>query len=63
MDAYFIGNLVGRLLVSIVLVYIVLLAFSQFDFRRAGRRLKGVGPVIAVLLVFILGIAGSTLQS
>lgn len=63
MDAFLIGSLFGRLLTSVLIVYLMLLAFNRFDFRQAGWRLRGIVPIMSVLLVFIFGIVGSMLQS
>ncbi|TCK03639.1 hypothetical protein [Marinobacterium mangrovicola] len=60
MDAYVIGNLTGRLLMSVLIVYLVVLCFNKFDFRKAAGRLKGIAPILSIIIVFILGLAANT---
>lgn len=61
MDAYVIGNLVGRMLMSILIVYLVLLCFNKFDFKKAAGRLKRIVPLVSIVILFILGLAANTL--
>jgi len=63
MDAYILGNLAGRLLMSALIVYLVLLVLGKFDFRRAARQMKGVLPLLAVVLLFIMGLAAHSVRS
>jgi hypothetical protein len=56
MDAYVIGNLTGRLLMSAIIVWVVLFAFNKFDLKLAWQKLKRPLPVCAVFLLFLLGL-------
>ncbi len=59
MDAYRIGNLVGRLVLSYLLVWLLMLVFSRIDPRRAlqkTNRWYGVGMTLAL---FTAGLAAS----
>jgi len=60
MTDYFIGNLLGRLLMSGLLIYVVLLLFNRFSFREALAGLKRPLSLAMILLVFALGLAGSS---
>lgn len=59
MTAHLLGNLLGRLLMSAALVYLVVLAINRFDFKRALSRLKRPLPIVSIVVVFFLGLAGS----
>ncbi len=50
-DAFALGNLLGRLVTSTLLVYLALLIFNRFDFKRAGRKLKGVLPILSIVIL------------
>lgn len=58
MDAHTLGNLAGRLLMSALLVYIMLLCFNRFQLKVALIKMKRPLAIIGTLLLFILGIAG-----
>ncbi len=62
MDAFAIGNLVGRLLMSAVLVYLLLLIFNRFDFKQSTNRMKGILPIVSVLVLFVLGLGVNAIQ-
>ena len=53
-DAYLIGHLVGRLFVSMVLVYLVIFVFSKFSLKVAWRRMRTVKAAFVVGLVLLL---------
>ena len=60
MTAYLVGNLLGRLFMSYVLVWLVVfLVFSKFDWRRAFTRTHRWYGVLAVAAVFFLGLIGA----
>ena len=61
MTAYIIGNFIGRLLVSYLIVWVVCFTVSQFDWRKSFTQAHGWVGIPATMMVFILGIAGSTL--
>ncbi|MCY0872333.1 MAG: hypothetical protein OWQ56_06465 [Acidithiobacillus caldus] len=63
MSAYLVGNLLGRLLVAWVLVFLVSLAFCRRRWRRALRASVWPWGWIFVLLLFFLGLAGAFLHS
>ncbi len=56
MSLYVLGNLTGRLVLSYVIVWIVLLLVARFDWRGAFRRSARWYNVVAVLAVFLLGV-------
>lgn len=59
MSAFLLGSLVGRLLFSVFAVWIVLLLMNKFKAKVALGRLRRPLPLIAVTLVFCLGLIGS----
>jgi len=59
MDAYIIGNLTGRLLISALLVYIILLCFNRFQLKTALLKMKHPLAIVSTFVLFILGIAGN----
>ena len=59
MSAFLLGNLVGRLLFSVFAVWLVLLLMNKFNAKTALRRLRRPLPLIAVTVVFFLGLVGS----
>jgi len=63
MDAYILGNLIGRLLMSALIVYLVLLIFGRFDFRQAARRMRRVSSVLAVIILFMVGLAMHSIRT
>jgi hypothetical protein len=59
MDAYMVGNLVGRVVLSHLLVWLLMLTFSRINARQAFReasRWYGVGLTLAL---FTEGLAAS----
>jgi hypothetical protein len=54
---YILGNLVGRALVSYVLVWLVCWLFSRFDWRLAFKRSKRWYGVCGVIALTLLGMA------
>jgi hypothetical protein len=63
MDAYLIGNVLGRLVMSFALVWLVMfLLFSHFNWKTAfGKSLKWYG-LLSVSALFILGIVAGISQ-
>lgn len=59
MSAYLIGNLLGRLVMSFILVWLGLWIWHGFKAGKANRRLLKPIPLIVVLLLFVLGIAAT----
>ncbi|QSR37010.1 hypothetical protein CFI10_18900 [Marinobacterium iners] len=57
MDAYVVGNLLGRLLMSAAIVYLVLFVVGKFDFKFANKKLKSIGSILAIMILFLLGLA------
>lgn len=59
MSAFLLGNLVGRLLFSVFSVWFILLLMNKFKAKTALHRLRRPLPLVAVTLVFFLGLVGS----
>lgn len=59
-EAYLIGNLLGRLVMSYALVWIVLLVASRLDWRLAFRRTRRWWGILIIALVFLAGVFAST---
>ena len=59
MNTYLIGNLLGRLAVSYLIVWVVLFAIGHFDARAAFARSRRWYGLLAVAAVFTLGVAGA----
>jgi hypothetical protein len=57
MSLYVFGNLFGRLVVSYLLVWVVLLLIAKFDWRKAFRNSRRWYAIVAVLILFLIGIA------
>lgn len=55
--AYVAGQLVGRLLASYLIVWLVCLGISKGDWRASFRRSRSWGAVLAVIVLFVLGLA------
>ena len=58
MTAYSLGNLVGRLMFSYLVVWLVCLVFARGDWREAFRYSRTWKGVLGLVVVFVLGIAG-----
>ena len=58
MSSYLIGNLVGRLLMSAFLVWLVLLCINRFKPAYSAKRLLRPLPLLAAVIVFIAGLIG-----
>ena len=54
MDAYSIGNLVGRVLVSYLLVWLVCWLLSKFNYKKSVKKLHSWQGLLAVLVLFLL---------
>lgn len=61
MDAYVMGNIVGRLVTSYSLVLLVYLVFNKFKWQIAFSKINGWVGVPIVLVVFVLGLLASAL--
>lgn len=61
MNAYLIGNLVGRLFISIVIVFIILLFMNRFKFKQSLKRMLKPIPIVCTLILFLLGVMGNAL--
>lgn len=61
--AYVLGNLVGRLLVSYLLVLLVCWLFSRFDARRALRQSMRWYSWLAVVVLSLLGLGAAVSSS
>ena len=57
--AYVLGNLVGRVLVSYLLVLLVCWLFSRFDVRRALRQSVRWYSWLAVAVLSLLGLGAA----
>ncbi len=57
MSAYLIGNLLGRLVVSLILVWLGLWIWHGFKASKANQRLFKPVPLIIALLLFAAGVA------
>ncbi len=58
MTLYEVGNLVGRLLASALLVYVAILLLNKFQVKAALLQLKRPFPIAAVIFIFLLGLFG-----
>lgn len=58
--AYLIGNLIGRLIVSALIVWLVMFLIKRFDFKSSIKSLKQPLPILSILIIFCLGILGGT---
>jgi len=56
MSSYLIGNLVGRLLMSAFLVWLVLLCINRFKFGYSAKRLIRPLPLLSTVTLFFLGL-------
>ncbi len=60
MSSYFLGNLLGRLIVSYFIVWlIVFVLFTQLDWRKAFKRTHKWYGLLGVVVLFVAGIASS----
>lgn len=57
--SFVIGNLLGRALVSYILVWIACLAGSRFDPKMAFARSRRWYSVVAVIVLTLLGLGGA----
>jgi Ca2+/Na+ antiporter len=60
MDAYTVGNLVGRLVLSYLLVWGLMLVFSRVNVRRAFKKANRWYGVGMTLVLFVAGLAASS---
>lgn len=58
MSAYLIGNLLGRLIVSYLLVFGANVLIGRLDLRAAAKRTHRPWGLAAVLTVFLIGLLG-----
>jgi len=61
--SFVLGNLVGRALVSYVLVWAACLAASRFNWRLALTRSGRWYSVLAVVVLTLLGLGGAVVRS
>jgi hypothetical protein len=54
---YVAGNVLGRLLASYLIVWLVCLGLCKGDWRAAFRRSRGWVAILSVLILFVLGLA------
>ncbi len=59
MDAYVVGNLAGRLVLSYLVMWCLMLAFSRADWRRALRRSYRWYGIALTLVFFSAGLVGA----
>ncbi len=52
MDAYVLGNLAGRLLISYLLVWLLCWLFSKCNYKKSVRRLHSWQGLLGVLVLF-----------
>ena len=60
MSAYVLGNLFGRLFMSALIVFVVMLIFKRFKAVEAFGSMKSPWSILSVLFIFVLGLASST---
>lgn len=56
MSAYIVGNLLGRLFVSFLLVFVCTTVLAGFDPGKGWRSLWRPGPLAIVVLLFVVGL-------
>ncbi len=56
MDAYMMGNIVGRLLTSYFLVFFAYLVFNKFEWRSVLGKINSWVGIPIVLIVFFVGL-------
>ena len=61
--SYLLGNLIGRLLMSFILVWIVWLLASRFDWRKAFARSKRWYSLVVVFALSVLGVASTVVSA
>jgi hypothetical protein len=61
--SFVLGNLIGRALVSYVLVWVACLAASRFNWRLAFTRSGRWYSVLAVVVLTLLGMGGAIVRS
>lgn len=57
MDSYIVGNIIGRLLMSYCLVWLVLLVINRMNWRLAFQKSKKWYGVLPVVVLFLLGVS------
>jgi uncharacterized membrane protein len=58
MTAFVIANLLGRLLASYIIVWLVMFVVSRFDWRTGFRKTHRCYGIVSIVIVFVLGVAG-----
>ena len=61
--SFVLGNLLGRALVSYVLVWVACFLASRFDWRLAFTRSRRWYSILAVIVLTLLGMGGAIVQS
>ena len=59
LTSYVAGNLLGRLLMSYLIVWLVCLGFAKGNWRAAFARTGRWYAVLGTIIVFVLGLLGS----
>jgi len=62
-EAYVIGNLLGRLLFSYLLVWFICFLASRFNWRAAFRKTRRWWGILCVIIVFLLGVMSSAAKT
>jgi len=60
---YLIGNIIGRFIASILLVWIILFLFNKFDASQANTKLKRPLSIVGVFVLFAIGMLGTLSQT
>jgi len=48
--AYLTGNLVGRFIMSVIIVWIVMFFIKRFDFKKSWASIKAPFPILCILI-------------
>ena len=61
--SYVIGNIIGRILVSAFLVWVVLLLIHRFNISKSAKRLLRPLPILSIAVLVFLGLASHAVAS
>ncbi len=56
MSAYLLGNLLGRLLISYAVIWLIMWMFSRLNWRNAFRRTNHWTGLTAITTTFLIGL-------
>lgn len=56
MDAYFWGNLIGRLVTSYIITWLILWLFARFDAKKALRNSRRWYGITLLLIIYLAGL-------